>query len=378
MTMANSRWLFRVLAVSLTVCLLTSGGGAAAGTPWLAEAPRVVCPTQTTPLPMPVTLSVTLQRPNSPPPHAAWAVPVTFALYPPGDSVTICHQWNLLLDQNGQWSGWLDLFTGTYDARIRNLHTLRNVKRNVVIAGPVTINMGTLLEGDADADNRVRSSDYALLSAAYFTQEGAAGFDPRTDFDEDNRIRSSDYALLSSNYFLSGDITVPSVAAQAEFQRPRGTVDVALEPGFIQATVGVPFTLTLMAHAHDQPFVALDADIRFPPNLLQIIGADGQPATTIEPLPPMPAFFNRVDNVSGRILYAAGVLGSTVSGDIQVAQIRFLPLAPLTTLQVILADVTVADQTGKFVTGSLTSAQVSIQPVGGFRHLYLPMLLSVH
>jgi hypothetical protein len=337
-----------------------------------------VCPTQTTPLPVPITLTVTLQRPNSPPPSPAWAVPVTFTLYPPGDSTTICHQWELMLDQSGRWKGLLDLFTGVYDARIRNLHTLRNVKRNLTIIGPATIDMGTLLEGDADADNRVRSSDYALLSASYFTQEGEAGFDPRTDFDEDNRIRSSDYALLSSNYFMSGDIEVPGLSALADLQGLSGTVDVALEPGTTQATVGVPFTLTLMAHAHDQPFVALDADIRFPPHLLQVIGPDGQPATTIEPLPPLSAFYNRVDNVAGRILYAAGVMLSTVSGDIQVAQIRFLPLAPVTRAQVELVDVTVSDRTGKFVTGSLTSAQVNIEPVGGFRYLYLPMLLNSH
>ncbi len=377
--MKHRSWLLKALSLSLLVSLLAGSGSALAGSPAPDVSPHGVCPQQgTSPVPVPVTLQVTLQRPNSPRPSAAWAVPVTFVLYPPGDSVTICHQWDVTLDQNGEAFAYASFFLGRYDARIRNLHTLRNVKRNVDIYPWVTINMGTLLEGDADADNRVRSSDYALLSAAYFTQEGAAGFDPRTDFDEDNRIRSSDYALLSSNYFQSGDKEVLSVAVQAGDQQPRGVVDVALEPGAIQATVGVPFTLTLAAHTHDQPFVALDADIRFPPSLLQVIGPDGQPATTIEPLPPLSAAYNRVDNVQGRILYAAGVLGSTVSGDIQVAQIRFLPLAPTTTLQVILADVTAADQTGKFVMGAITSTQVSIQPVGGFRHLYLPMLLGSH
>ena len=41
---------------------------------------------------MPIALNVTLQRPNALPPDPSWAVPVHFALYPPGDPDTICHR----------------------------------------------------------------------------------------------------------------------------------------------------------------------------------------------------------------------------------------------------------------------------------------------
>jgi hypothetical protein len=54
---------------------------------------------------MPISLNVTLQRPNALPPHLSWAVPVHFALYPPGDPDTICHEWDLTLDESGQWVG---------------------------------------------------------------------------------------------------------------------------------------------------------------------------------------------------------------------------------------------------------------------------------
>jgi len=380
-----------LVGVLVVVLALVLGiGSAAAESEAPVSAPHGVCPTQTTPLPLPFTLTVTLQRPNSPPPDPAWAVPVHLALYPPGDENTICHQWDLTLDQSGQWSDYLSMFTGTYDVRVKNMHTLRNVKRNVAIEGPITLDMGTLLEGDADDDNRVRSSDFALLRAAYFTQEGDAGFDPRTDFDEDNRIRSSDFALLRNNYFATGDIDVTSLGAQASAAfhtptgkrgrgassyKPQGSVALALEPASVQVAPGDFFTLTLTAHAGAQSFVAMDADIRFSPEFLQVVGADGQPATSIKSLAPMIGFFNQADNAAGRILYGAGLFTGAVSGDVAIAQVRFRAVQAVPQARIDLVDGTVSDPEGKFVTGSLSSAQAAIIPAGGFKQRYIPLLL---
>jgi hypothetical protein len=161
------------------------------------------CPTDTTPLPVPITITVTLQRPNSPPPDPSWAVPVHFALYPPGDPDAICWEWDLTLDQSGEWSGDLVLFTGLYDARIKNPHTLRNVKSDVNIAGPMTINMGELLEGDASDNNGVTGQDFSILRTFYWGPDGAA------DFDEDGWVGGADFSLLRTNYWTFGDIPVP-------------------------------------------------------------------------------------------------------------------------------------------------------------------------
>jgi len=379
--MKNARYLRlgKLLVAWLVISILYGGvcaasGSSAQGIP--ESRPAGTCPTDTTPVPLPITLTVTLQRPNSPPPSAPWAVPVRLALYPPGDPVTICHQWDLTLDQNGQWSGLLDMFTGAYDVRVKNIHTLRNVKRNVSISGPLAIDMGTLLEGDADNDNRVRSSDFALLSAAYFANEGEPRFDPRADFDEDNRIRSSDFALLSSNYFKSGDIEVSGLLGQAAARRPLGLVDLAIEPASAQVQPGEMVTLTLIAHAGDQPFVAADADIRFPPATLRVVSPMGEPATAIEPLPPLLAFYNQVDNAAGRILYAAGLFTGSASGDVPLARIRFLALDWSPRANVNLVDGTVADASGRFVTGSLSGAWIAIVPEGGFRYRYLPLIFG--
>lgn len=329
------------------------------------------------PTPIGVTLNVTLERPNAPPPDPSWAVPVHLAFYPPGDEVTVMYEFNVVLDQSGQWSGQLLLSPWTYDVRLKNMHTLRNVRRNVYVSDPAVLDMGKLLEGDADDDNRVRSSDFTILRAAYFTDEGDPGFDPRADFDEDNRIRSSDFALLRGNYFKSGDIEVSDVAGASAPASPRGSVAVALEPASTEVLVGDTFTLTLMAHAGTQPFVALDGEIEFPAGVLQVVSADGQPATEIEPLADLPTVLvNRVDNTRGRIIYGAGVplTGAPVSGDVAVARIRFRALAGSPGAPVRLLDVTVADPSGKWVQGPLSGALVTIK-IPFSRFIYLPLVL---
>ncbi len=132
-------------------------------------------------------------------------------------------------------------------------------------------------------------------------------------------------------------------------------------------------TLTLMAHAGAQEFVALDADIRFPPGLLQVIGPDGKPATAILPLPALSTLMrNDADNAAGRILYGAGLPNGVASGDVAVALLRF-PLAPGGSAAVVhLHDASVAAADGRDVTGTLTDARAISR--GGLR--YFPLVFG--
>lgn len=366
-------WFRRLCVASLILLLATtsvvmSSAGAPPRQPPVA--PVAGCPTQTTPLPMPITLNVTLQRPNAPPPHPSWAVPVHFALYPPGDANTICHEWDLTLDESGQWSGWLVLFTGLYDARLKNPHTLRNVRRNVNISGPMTIDMGELHEGDANDDNRVRITDFAILRSAYFTDEGDPGFDPRADFDEDNRIRITDFALLRMNYFQDGDIEV-SLVAQSTARRLEA-VDVCVEPPAVVATVGETFTVAVMVRAGAQDVVGADFELHFQPSFLQVVDAAGQPATRVEAAGPLSELFHRVDPAAGRIRYAAGTF-DVVNGTFPLAILRFKALAATqaTVLHFAYADVVAPG--GESVLGELGDGTVSITQV--LLRRYLPLLL---
>lgn len=369
------------LFVGLLILLLGTGF-VSGGLPESAQVgqPAAGCPTQTTVVPLPVTVQVSLQRPNAPPPHASWSVPVHLSLYPPGETATVCHEWDLMLDESGQYvplgiGDYLTVFSGTYDVRVRNLHTLRNVKRSVEFYAPLTINMGTLLEGDASGDNRVRSSDFAILSAAYFTREGDTNFDPRADFDEDNRIRSSDFALLSVNYFLSGDLEVGSAQAVAGPINLQGEVDVGLEPAFTTAEVGETITLTLTAHAGVQPFISMDAEIFFSPDLFEVVDASGSPASSIEPVGPLLGLYNVVDNSAGRILYLAGALpAKEVSGDVQLARIRLRAKANTPGAVIDLADAVVSAISGVDVQGEFTDALVRVGH-GAVVTTYLPVLV---
>ena len=366
-------WVSLVVILALGLLVLTASVGvwgvyAQPHVPPIASAGG--CPTDTTPLPVPITLNVALQRPNAPPPDPSWAVPVHFVLYPPGDPDTICHEWDLTLDQSGSWSGDLVLFTGLYDARLKNMHTLRNVRRNVDIAGPMTINMGELHEGDANDDNRIRITDFGILRNAYFTDEGDPGFDPRVDFDEDNRIRIADFALLRMNYFQDGDIEV-TLARQAA-DRVLDTVDLSVEPPAVTVAVGDTFTVMVMVSAGTQDVVGADLDLHFKPSFLQVVDTTGQPATQIEPAGPLTAFFNQVDPVAGRIRYAAGTFG-VASGSFPLAMVRFEALASTQATPLHFAYADVVAPGGQSVVGELRDGTISIAQVLTKR--YLPLLL---
>ena len=177
------------------------------------SSPPPGCPSGSALLPRMVTITVDLQRPAAPPPDPSWAVPVHLSLHPCGDAGTVCYQWDLTLDHNGTWSGELDVYTGLYDVRLKNVHTLRNVRRGVEISTTNSIDLGTLLEGDASGDNYVKGDDFSILRTVYFKQEGQAGFDSRADFDEDGWVKGSDFSLLRTNYWKQGDIVAGPVDA---------------------------------------------------------------------------------------------------------------------------------------------------------------------
>jgi hypothetical protein len=355
---------YLISAGVILIGALLAGSGTGWTTPHSASAQTI--PTQ-------VNLAVTLERPNSPAPHPSWAVPVRLALYTPGDAGMPLYALDVTLDQSGKWQGDLPIWQGTYDLRLKNLHTLRNVKRGVALSsGVTTIDMGTLLEGDADDDNRVSSADFTLLRLAYFTAEGDPGFDPSTDFDEDDRIRSSDFALLRGNYPKTGDIEVSALTADRQ-AAPAGSVALELTPATVFVAPGDTFVVTLTARASDQPFVAMDADIRFPPALLQVVGSDGAPATAIEALLPLTELTNQVDNGTGRILFGAGTFSGPVSGDLPLAQIRFRVLKAAAPADIQMVDGTVADERGKWVTGLLSGTRFWIATT--FHYGYLPLIL---
>ena len=84
-----------------------------------------------------------------------------------------------------------------------------NVRRGVVISEPSTsVNMGTLLEGNANDDNIVSISDFGILAVAFMKLDGEAGFDARADFDCNGIINIADFGLLAVNFMKTSPIVL--------------------------------------------------------------------------------------------------------------------------------------------------------------------------
>jgi hypothetical protein len=152
-------------------------------------------------------------------PETGWVIPLTIKFFtsgntPPADvlSETPVYTFNLTTNKNGgtamaQVSG---VTPGTYDISVASPHCLINVKRGVVITTLSTnVDMGTLLEGNANDDNQINIRDFGLLASTYGKNSGAAGFDARADFDDNSVINISDFGLLAANYGKHNPIAIP-------------------------------------------------------------------------------------------------------------------------------------------------------------------------
>ncbi len=319
----------------------------------------------TTPVPVPIQGRVTLQRPNSPPPSEPWVVPLVVTFYPPGESTPV-GTYLATTDLNGHFVVTPTLvISDAYDVRVKNFHTLRNVKRNVVVYPDMTLDMGTLLEGDANDDNRVRISDFAILRNAYFTDEGDPGFDPRADFDEDNKIRIRDFALLRSNYFATGDIEVSTTPASERMMAvPNAGVDFAVVPARQQVNVGDTVTVTLVADADGQPIVGVDVRLTFDATRLQGIRST-----------PGPAFDLILQNTleEGQLSFSAATFGQPVSGRLNLVTLTLKALSPTPGTVLHLTEVDATDEAGRSVVGNTHDGTVQIG--ASFKVLYLPLLM---
>ena len=320
-------------------------------------------------VPMLVQGHVDLQRPNAPPPDPSWSVPISITLSAPG-TTDIRYTWQTTTDESGNFSLLETFEPGTYDVRVKNIHTLRNVKYNVLFtSGSNTLDLGALREGDANNDNRVNVADFTLLRNAYFAEEGQAGFDPRTDFDEDNRVNVRDFALLRSNYFKEGDIVVSArwLAVNAE------PVLVYMRPQRVRLQEGVPTEVVAWLDTRAWGIVGADTVVTFDPALLQVVTADGIPTDEVLPGDALDTVLtNKVDNVAGRITFGAGTFGSAVQGWHTLFRFYLLGLQKTIDAALTFSYVDVVDAGGRSLPTEIHAARVQ---VGAFSYVYVPALV---
>jgi len=100
---------------------------------------------------------------------------------------------------------------GTYHLAVSTLHALINLRENVAVSGDTTVDMGTLIEGDANNDGAVGGADLGGLIATYWATPTVGDWqDGVADFDENGIVNALDYSLLADNYFEESPQTVVS------------------------------------------------------------------------------------------------------------------------------------------------------------------------
>ncbi len=259
--------------------------------------------------------SVTLQgRPT--PPGPRWSVPLTVTLTLPGEPAP-SYTFTPTTDTSGHFI-IAEILPDTYEVRVKNNLTLRNVMTMALGPGANPIDFGALLAGDADNDNAVNASDYMLLQPAYGKCLGTPGFDAAADFNGDACVTLLDFSLLATNYGKTGDITpemiVPTVPGRLEAD---GLV-LSVDPPTSAWMVGDTFTATIRLQTDGRPLDGVQVSLDFNPRQLRITQVSANPALLPEVLQ------NEYNNTAGTLDYAAGTFAAyPETGTYDLVQIQF-------------------------------------------------------
>lgn len=275
-------------------------------------------------------------------PNAAWSIPLLLTLGQPGERGP-AYALGMVSTQSGAFAIPRVVAPGDYRVRLKGLHTLRNLLPTTLAGGANTVNMETLLEGDAFGDNRVNGRDVSLLAAAFGKSQGQPGFDPRADFNEDDAVNAADLTLLRANLGRRGDILLgasaaaadlsaaelPDLAALLEMSAAAGPVALRVTPSAAQVAVGQIITLEVVAEAGMQAVDAVEVYLDYDSALLQAVDASGAPATAVQAGTALPAvLLNRVNPAWGQIDFVASSAGAAApSGQITIARLHFKALA---------------------------------------------------
>jgi hypothetical protein len=156
-----------------------------------------------------IDIYVILQGDNRPEPQG-WQIPLTVRFFEPGTDVNL-YEYVVTTSKSNRYAVgqvW-GVPPDTYDITVKSQHTMLNVKRNVMVTDPCcAVDMGTLIEGNADDNDIINFRDYAILASAWLAAAGDVGFDGRADFDCNGNINMSDLDLLTSNWLQLAPIEI--------------------------------------------------------------------------------------------------------------------------------------------------------------------------
>lgn len=144
------------------------------------------------------------------------AVPVTFRFFDEDSDVLdpnnatatyICQSMEKAQGDSFGTCNIPDVATGTFDITVMGPHTLTNVLRGVVITnGENTLNIGTLVDGDADENGSVNILDVGLLIGSWLQGCGDAGYNSNTDFDNNCSVNLLDVGIFVGAFRSSSPI----------------------------------------------------------------------------------------------------------------------------------------------------------------------------
>jgi len=163
-----------------------------------------------------VNISLALQGGSRP--ESGWSVPVTVCFFAQGTAAAgailtaeplFYFELTTVKNDSRAQAQAPDIFPGTYDISLSSPHCLTNFMRDVEITAPSgSLDLGVLLEGNANDDDKISIQDFGLLAAAYGAGEGESRFDAATDFDRNHKTNIADFGLLAGNYSLIGPLEV--------------------------------------------------------------------------------------------------------------------------------------------------------------------------
>lgn len=161
-----------------------------------------------------VSISVTLQGEGRP--DAGWTIPLNVNFFTPGADVLTdipAYEFKLTSKKSAATKMAVCEVTGiapgNYDIAIIGEAALMNVKRSVAVSALNTsINMGTLLEGDINNDNRIDFEDFVILSTSWLASESLPAYDIKSDFDRNGLVNAADLALLATNWLRTSPVEI--------------------------------------------------------------------------------------------------------------------------------------------------------------------------
>jgi len=165
-----------------------------------------------------VNASIAVQLQGGLRPASGWSVPLSVKFFEPGtltdgdilsaDPLYSFESISVL--SGGQAVATVgEILPGIYDISLDAPHCLTAFKQSVIIEGDQTrVDMGILLEGNANNDQKISIKDFGLLLASYGALAGQPRYSAAADFDLNNEVNIADFqdtGAVEQSHFVHGE-----------------------------------------------------------------------------------------------------------------------------------------------------------------------------